>query len=295
MERDTMSILSIALLAVSVLMTVPLYAEPLTIDPSQNPTVFVAESSLDWTAGLIRAQVGLNLGAAGIVLPSGRTQAEMSLETAVPDLIREEVMAIGLDSYRTVRDSLMDGSLDASAFEAYLEHGTKTRSSLSRDLGRLTATYEWRLADLAALYVKHSRPVDLPAAERYVPSKTYTGIVVFIKGEYGVRGEHRSAAISPCLFPRLYDDNMLTIVERNVLEPQALQSWGAVAYATEIDDPIVAARAGAEPLRIMASEIFGSRRTDAVIGTEDALKILISAENRDVVRQGRIVFIIDPP
>ncbi|GAB1458126.1 hypothetical protein MASR2M48_34340 [Spirochaetota bacterium] len=52
------------------------------------------------------------------------------------------------------------------------------------------------MADLAALYVKHSRPVDLPAAERYVPSKTYTGIVVFIKEEYGVR-ENTAVPPSP--------------------------------------------------------------------------------------------------
>lgn len=264
-------------------------------DPALPSTIFVTDSTIDWTAGLIRANIELNLGAAGILLPSGRTQAERSLEAAIPDLVRAEVLGVGLDSYRTVGDSLLDGSLDASAFEAFLENGKRIRSSLSRDLGRLIASYEWRLADLADLYVRHSRPVDLPAPERYAPTKAYTGIVVFIQGEYGVRGEHRSARLSPCLFPRLYDDSMLTIVERNMLDPIALRSWGTIAYATGIDDPIVAARAGGEPLRIMASEIFGSRRTDAVISVEDALKILGSTENRDMVRQGRIVFIIDPP
>lgn len=296
MERGKASpIIALVALAVSIVAIMPLQADPMAGDSAEPVGIFIAESKVDWTSGLIQTHVEMNLGAAGILLPSGRTQAELGLKSAVPDLVRAYILAVGLDSYRTIGDSLLDGSLDASAFEAFLESGKRIRSSLSRDLGRLTASYEWRLADLSALYVRHTRPVDMPLAERYTPTKAYTGIVVFIKGEHRVRGEQRSSVISPCLFPRIYDESMHTIVERNLLEPEYLRSWGALAYATGIDDPIVAYRAGEEPLRIMASSIFGSRRTDAVISTEDALKILGSPENKEMIRQGRIVFIIDQP
>lgn len=259
------------------------------------PASFVSNNAVDWRAGLIKADVQLDLGAEGIYLPSGRSQAERSLEAAVPDLVRDTVLSVELDSYRTVGDSLSDGTLDPALFEAFLEAGRRTRSSLSRDLGKLQESYEWKLADLAALYVRHSVPIDLPAPERYVPARAYTGIVVYLQGEYSVRGEHRTAKIRPCLFPKLFDESMRTIVERNLLDPDALRSWGAVGYATSLGDPAMEARAGSAPLRIIATEIFGSRRTDAIISDDDALKILGTPENRALAQQGKVVFIIDTP
>ncbi len=260
-----------------------------------TPASFASTTTVDWTAGVLRAEVQLDLGAAGISLPSGRSQAERSLESAVPDLVRETALSVELDSYRTIGDSIEDGTLDPALFEAFLEAGNRTRSSLSRDLGKLLESYEWKLADLAALYVRHSVPIDLPPPDRYVPARAYTGIVVYLQGEYGVRGEHRTARIRPCLFPKLFDESMRTIVERNVQIPEALRLWGAVGYAASLGDPLVETRAGNAPLRIIAAEIFGSRRTDAIISNEDALKILGSPENRRLAQEGRVVFIIDSP
>jgi hypothetical protein len=256
---------------------------------------FASNTTVDWTAGLIRADVQLDLGAAGINLPSGRSHAERSLESAVPDLVRETALSVQLDSYRTIGESLTDGTLDPALFEAFLEAGRMTRSSLSRDLSKLQESYEWKLADLAALYVRHSVPIDLPPPDRYVPARAYTGIVVYLQGEYGVKGEHRTARIHPCLFPKLFDESMRTIVERNLLYPDALRAWGAVGYATSLGDPTIEARAGSAPLRIIAAEIFGSRRTDVIISNEDALKILGSPENRKLAQEGKVVFIIDTP
>lgn len=259
------------------------------------PPPLEARTAVDWTTGLLTADVELDLATAGIRLPSGRSQAERSLEAAVPDLVRDAVLSVELDSHRTVADSLEDGTLDPAAFERFLGAGRRTRSALSRDLGRLVAAYEWKLADLAALYVRHSVPIDLPPPDRYAPTKAYTGIVIYAQGEFGVRGEHRTDRLRPCLFPRLYDEAMRTLIDRNQLYPDALRAWGAVGYATGLGDPVVEARAGGSPLRIMASQIFGSHRTDAVINVDDALKILGSPANRELVRQGKVVFVIGEP
>lgn len=256
---------------------------------------YSSEVKVEWTAGLFRADVELDLGLAGIRLPSGRSEAEWQLGLAVPGLVKEAILAVGLDSFRSVGDSIEDGSLDPSMFEDFLDAGRKTSSSLSRDMGKLQVSYEWRIADLAALYVRHSVPIDLPIPERYAPTRVYSGIVVYVQGDYTVRGEHRSGTLRPCIFPRLYDAAMNTILERNLMDPAALRAWGTVAYAASLDDPIVEARAGGNPLRIIATEIFGSRRTDPVISADDALRILGSPENRDLARQGKVVFVIDLP
>lgn len=262
---------------------------------SASASPFSARATIDWTAGTLRADVELDLMAAGIRLPSGRSQAERAMEEAVPGLIREAALAITLDSYRSVDDSIKDGTLEPNAFEAFLDGGTRIQSALSRDLSRLTASYEWRLADLAALYVRHSVPIDLPEPARYAPTKDYSGIVVYLSGAFAVRGEHREDRLRPCLFPRLYDEEMNAVIERNLLYPASLRERGAVGYAVGLDDPVIAARAGDSPLRIIASSIFGSNRTDAVISADDALKILGSAANRELARQGKVVFVIDEP
>ena len=113
-----------------------------------NPGAFSSTLLVDWNAGIIRAEAGLDLLAAGIRLPGGRAEAERLLEAAMPDLVRDVAMGIRLDSWRTVGDSLDDGTLGTSQFESFLDDGRRTRSSLTRDLTQLTTTYEWRLAEI---------------------------------------------------------------------------------------------------------------------------------------------------
>jgi len=276
----------------TVLVPARLTALPQAADPASP---YTSSIQVDWTAGIIRAEVELNLGKAGIRLPSGRLEAEQSLALAVPDLVRQVALGVGLDSWRTISDSLDDGSLDPSVFEVFLESGRLARSSLSRDLGSLLATYEWRLASLGALYIKHSVPMELPTPERYVPTRDYSGIVIYVQGVYDVRGEHRTESLRPCLFPRIYDEAMTPILERNVQDPAQLRAQGSVAYATSLDDPVLEARAGDAPLRMIATQIFGSDRTDVILRSDDALKILGSEENRNLIRSGKVVLVINEP
>lgn len=250
---------------------------------------------IDWASGYVSASVGLDIASAGLRLPSGRKEAERLLDAAVPDLVRETVLGIGLDSYRTVADSLDDGTLESGAFEAFLSGGTRRDLAMDRDLAVMSAVYSWKLSDLAGLYVRHSSPRQLASPTRPVPTRAYSGIVIVAQGPFPVRGEHVSAILSPCLFPRVYDVSMTLVLERNLAYPDALKSRGAVAYATALDSLAVAARAGADPLRIVASAVFGSRRTDLVISQEDAQKILGDPANRELVRTGRVVVIIDAP
>lgn len=268
----------------------------LALLPCLGSTASPYKASVDvsWTTGVLRAEVEMDVEAVGARLPSGRSEAERLLATQVPELVRGAVLGLGLDSRRTVADSLEDGSLDSPSFEAFLEGGRRTRSSLSRDMTRLLATYEWRLADLAVLYVRHTKPVDQAAPDAYAPTRPYSGLVVYVQGEFPVRGEHLAARLEPCLFPRIYDEGMTPLLDRNLMDPAALRAWGSVAYATSLSDPVIEERAGDEPLRVMAYQVFGSRRSDVVVMRQDALRILASPENRELVRSGKVVFVIDP-
>ncbi len=259
-----------------------------------SETAYTFSSSVNWTTGLIHASVELNLAGAGLRLPSDRAEAERLIQAAIPELVKDTVLGIGLDSYRTVADSLDDSSLDPTLLRAFLEAGKRVMLAMDRDMEHLVARFEWRLPELAALYVRHSVPVRLATPTRSMPTRAYSGIVLYAQGTYPVRGEHGDDRLRPCLFPRIYDGAMTPMLERNLVDPAALRTWGAVAYATSLDDPVIASRAGGNPLRIMVAGVFGSRRTDAMISVDDSQRILGLPENRDLIRSGKVVFVIDP-
>jgi len=259
------------------------------------PSAISHAVDVDWPAGVVTMRAGLDLYAAGIRLPAGRSEAERSLAAAVPELVMGTVLSLPLDSWRTVADALDDGSLSPDTLREYLESGRRTALALSDDSRRLEGTWEWSLARLGALFIRHSDPVDQKLPDRFVPTRAYSGIIIYAKGSYPVRGEHRPDSMVPCLYPRIYDAAMDPILERNLLDPEALAAWGSVGYAYSLEDPAVELRAGGDPLRIIVGELFGSRRTDAVIAEADAMRILASPENRELIRQGRVVFLIDAP
>lgn len=263
--------------------------------PASAPSMYSSSVSVDWPGGCIRLEASLDLAAAGIRLPSGRLEAERLLDTAAPGMALTAVLELGLDSYRKLNDALGDGTLTIADLNAYLEAWSRGAPVLSYDGRTISARYEWSLPLLAGLFVRHSVPVGQRQAESYTPTRAYSGIVIFAQGSFPVRGEHLENRFSPTLYPRVYDENMEAVLERNVMDPEALRAQGPVAYAYSLNDPVVERRAGADPLRIMPVQVFGSRRTDAVISARDAQRILASPENRELVRLGKVVFVLDPP
>lgn len=254
---------------------------------------YLADLQLDWQQGTMVAVVEMDLATSGIRLPSGRSEAERIIARIAPDLVRDTVTSIVLDSYRTVGDSLDDGSIDSEALRDFIESGKRQNIVMSIDMARMKASFRWNLAELAGLYVRHTIPTALPEADRFVPTRAYTGIIVYVQGEYAVRGEHRPGRLAPSLFPRIYDDEMNPILSRNHVDPAILRAGGIAAFAKGLDDPIIERRAGDDPLRIMAYQIFGTQRTDIIITRTDALKILGDPANRELIRNGRIVFVLD--
>jgi hypothetical protein len=59
-------------------------------------------------------------------------------------------------------------------------------------------------------------------------------------------------------------------------------------------DEDLEALVGENPLRVIARGVFGVNPTDPIIDRNDALLILSSDENIDLLRQARVVFVLDP-
>jgi hypothetical protein len=50
---------------------------------------------------------------------------------------------------------------------------------------------------------------------------------------------------------------------------------------------------GPNPLRILAQGVYGTRPTDPVIDRDDAITIIANEENRKLLREGRVVIVLD--
>jgi hypothetical protein len=67
---------------------------------------------------------------------------------------------------------------------------------------------------------------------------------------------------------------------------------GLVHYADETDSLSVIDRVGRTPLTIVARGIFGRYPSDLLMSPEDALAILSSESNIELLRQGRVAVIL---
>ncbi len=253
---------------------------------------YAIESSIDWEARVLEVRISLDLGTAGLELPSGRLEAERMTERDLPSLAKGHFFAVRVDSRRDVEDTIADGTIPARSVLALPEKARLASSSLSGDLRSYRASYELPLGSVAALYLDGSEPAPARPPIDAAPTRDYSGIVIYAKGPLPVHGERIAGRAHPCLFPRIYDEDMRLILDKDAVAPEALASRGVLGYAEGIGVE-AESRAGGDPLRIMALEVYGEGRTDYVIPREDALRILSSAANRELLRQGKVVVVLD--
>ena len=86
---------------------------------------------------------------------------------------------------------------------------------------------------------------------------------------------------------------MNLIYERNTQDPEIGKKEGLVHYDWTENESVYAQRIGLDPLYINARKVFGRFRTDPVISKRDALKILCIPENVELLKQGKIVILLD--
>ncbi len=260
---------------------------------AQDLSAYVVSTRVDWFSQKLVVDISLDLAKAGLRMPAARSEAGLAVTRDLADLARGGVFSLLVDSYRDVGQTTSDGTISVDDLLGFLNKGARTGARFSSDFASYRATYEFPLTRLSELFVRHTVPHEPPPSLRFVPTKRYTGVVIYAAGEYPVQGEHVDARLVPALFPRIYDETMSLVLERNMMDPAAIRRWGLVAYASDLSDPSLESRVGDDPLRIMAYRVFGTNRTDIVITEEDALKILNLADNRALLREGRVVVVLD--
>ncbi|GHV96155.1 hypothetical protein AGMMS50293_24750 [Spirochaetia bacterium] len=257
------------------------------------------EGAVEWDTLEIKAAVSLDLASAGIRLPAGRTQGEAIIGSEYLRLIRPGILDLQVDSSSTIADLIERGELSLLETENIALQARAVPPALSPDLCSISAAYTLSLGGISAALLRHNRPSAILRTLIPVAAPAYTGIIIIASESLPVHGMKGATLPVPCLFPKIWDTNMNLIFERNMLE---VTNAAMIRYAPVRSiftdspsglSPEINAIVGDKPLRIFARGVFGINPTDPIIDSDDALLIISSEENRRLLREGRVVIVLD--
>lgn len=126
----------------------------------------------------------------------------------------------------------------------------------------------------------------VPEGVKLIPRETetteYTGIIIDCRGY----------SITPCLFPRIINDQNQEVYSVNFADVNALVDNGLVLYSTQ--DLFNHPRVGYNPLRITARGAAGVGSTDIMISSFDARRLHGSKQILSLLEECRVAIIIGP-
>jgi hypothetical protein len=255
--------------------------------------------AVEWDKLELNAVISLDMASAGLKLPNGRTQSEALIASEYVRLIRPGILNLQVDSSSNMADLVERGEWNSSDIESIALQVRSVPPALSPDLRSLLVSYTLDIDQIRTALIRHRRPAEIPMTLNPVSAPAYTGIIIIAAETLPIHGTKSAALLQPCLFPKIWDSEMKLIFERNMSNPGA-NTMARYFTMQEIFDtnpsglsPAMTAVVGNRPLRIFARGVFGMSPTDPIISHEDALQIISSEGNRNLLREGRIAIIID--
>ncbi len=254
------------------------------------------EWKMNWTTGVFQLDITAPTEG-GSNQPTGRYKTERRIEREGPVIIGQTVQNLVVDSRNTLEELVRKTPSLLRDLENLSKKVVKVFTIATGDRNFLTVRYNLEVfPHLAKLLVKHNRAYRINASRGYTPNEEFTGIIIYAGEKMPVHEEGVESAfyLTPSLFPKIYDPSMNLIHSLNYTDPEAVLKWGSVGYGNSFNLANYSDRIGFYPLRTTARWLYGSNRTDIII-SEEAAKMLTSSENnRELLRQGRVVIIIPP-
>jgi hypothetical protein len=265
--------------------------------------------NLDWQKKQISASMRVNAATAKIRPPSGRTQGEELLFAQYMEKIRPFILSIPVDSAAVLGDLVNKGELPLEMVDDLALSAQSVSPYYTEDFRAISSTYTIDLKDVSSRLLVHRTQKEMPKPLIPIATGVYSGIIIIATEDLPVHGTKTLAAIVPCLFPKIWDTDMNLIFDKTMTPPEDEQiRQGAAAQSSAIFhytgsdkifqknpsglDPELIKIVGDKPLRIIASGLFGIHPTDPIIARDDAMQILSSEANKDLLRHGRVAIIV---
>ncbi|MCL2808813.1 MAG: polymerase [Treponema sp.] len=270
----------------------------ITVGVSAQPKTNIS-GTIEWDTMRLNSTVTLDLASAGLRLPSGRTQGESLLNEGFINLIKPSLLELQVDSSTTVADLIERGDFNLYEIEALALRANSVAPALSHDMRQISSNHSISLVNLSTALLRHDRPSPVMRILNPVSTAQYTGILIIASDSLPMHGMRSSAFPVPCLFPKIWDSEMNLIYDRNMLESRdtTMVRYSTLENIFQSNPSGLSAElretVGERPLRVFARGVFGITPTDLIIERSDALLILSSDENRRLLSQGKVAFILN--
>jgi outer membrane protein OmpA-like peptidoglycan-associated protein len=280
----------LALAAAAALFTIiPLFAQT-----AQNyDTKIEAISSINWITKEFVTNISLDANKANIQMPSGKKVASTYIKSKMLPLIQPPLLSLFENSENDLSEAVINEDLTLDQVYTFIMSGHKTPDVFSKDLKYLNTTNTTNVNDIGKLLVRHNYPFNPQKPIDSVPSRAFSGIIIDARGAFPVHGEYVKSEVYACFFPQIWDDQMNSIYEKNIVAPEIVTEKGLVGYHYSDDTSLYEDRVGSDPLYIKASQVYGRNRTDPIIKRRDALKLLTVPENIKLLHEGKVVILLD--
>lgn len=278
-----------ALAGALVFSILPIFAQT----TQQYDTKIEAISSINWITKEFVTNISLDANKADIQMPSGKKVASTYIKSKMLPLIQPPLLSLFENSENDLSESVIHEDLSLDQVYRFIMGGHKTPDVFSKDLKYLNTTNTTNINDLGKLLVRHSYAYNPQKPIESVPSRAFSGIIIDARGAFPVHGEYVKSEVYACFFPQIWDDQMSSIYEKNIVDPATVTEKGLVKYHYSDDIADYEDRVGSDPLYIKASQVYGRNRTDPIIKHRDALKILTVPENIKLLQEGKVVILLD--
>ena len=259
----------------------------------QDDTKIEAISSINWITKEFVTNISLDTNKADIKMPSGKKVASTYIKSKMLPLIQPPLLSLFENSENDLSEAVINDDLSLDQVYSFIMGGHKTPDVFSKDLNYLKTTNTTNINDIGKLLVRHNYPYNPQTPIESVPSRVFSGIIIDARGAFPVHGEYIKSEVYACFFPQIWDDQMNSIFEKNIVSPKVVMEKGLVAYHYSDDNSLYEDRVGSDPLYIKASQVYGRNRTDPIIKRRDALKILTVQENIKLLQEGKVVILLD--
>jgi hypothetical protein len=226
-----------------------------------------------------------------------RQATEASLELRLDAVFLQSIIALPLSSRETAGARMGADSTVIEALRRVVARAEKRESRLTEAMEVVRLRYVMPVYGEGGLLSVFAPKGNASPLERYlgfVPAAVYTGLVVYVKGEYTAYGRSgATASLKTCLLPRIYDTDLRLVLDATQVDRSSLLNWGMVAYSNDLDEVPYANRVGQNPLRTVARGVYGEGDMDIVISREAARFLASRDENLALLRQGRVLVVLD--
>lgn len=258
-----------------------------------DATCMESTSHVDWITKKFSSKLSLDIKKAGITLPSGRNTADVIVKTKAPALIKDPLCSLYVDSANYLGDLVLEQDISLESLTQIIETAKQTPGTFTPDGKNLKSTNTISLENINKILVRHKYPYTPEEPIEMVSSRAYSGIIIDARGSLHVQGEYVESEVYPCFFPTIWDENMNILYEKNTVDRKIAMDKGIVDYNFHDDFSKYADRVGTDPLYIKACKVYGRNRTDPIIRRRDALKILTVEKNKELLKNGKVVVLLD--